>query len=185
MSIRSSRCRRRHTLTTATRSLDGTRATRGNALVDRITLTAADPAVTMTRYDVRDAMLTGTKPGGSDSVILSPGASATFWIYGAQDRLARLSPEANGALRMTVNGRAVTSGEAFLLGGINKVVVTGAGRPASLRGLRVTAEAAPRRMDMRRKRRRSPVPPGSGTSRSPAAAAPCSTSAARRAMATR
>ena len=129
----------RHTLTLATRSLDGTRATRGNALVDRITLTAAAPAVTMTRYDVRDAMLTGTKPGGSDSVILSPGASATFWIYGAQDRLARLSPEANGALRMTVNGRAVTSGEAFLLGGINKVVVTGAGRPASLRGLRVTA----------------------------------------------
>lgn len=120
----------RHILTLATRSLDGRRRTRGNALVDRITLTAADPAETTTTYDVRDAMV---KDG-----------RATFWVYGAQDGLARLTPDARGRMRMTVNGRPVAGETAFLLGGINKVVVTGP--LATLRALRVTPtpSAAPR-----------------------------------------
>lgn len=122
--------RGRHVLTLATRSLDGTRRTQGNAMVDRITLTAADPAVTATRYDVADAMVKG--------------GSTTFWVYAAQDGLARLSPDAGGgAVRMAVNGRE-TNGRAFLLGGINKVVLTATGSSA-VRGLSVTPEngAAP------------------------------------------
>ncbi|WP_312489438.1 cellulosome protein [Sphingomonas sp.] len=114
----------RHVLTIATRNLDGTRQTRGNALIDRITLTAADPADVTTRYDVQDAMVKDR--------------TATFWVYGAQDGLARLVPEAGGPVRMTVNGRPVSGDRAFLLGGINKVVVTG-----PVRGLRVTPERGP------------------------------------------
>ncbi len=120
--------RGRHVLTLATRSLDGTRRTQGNAMVDRITLTAADPAVTATRYDVADAMVKG--------------GSTTFWVYAAQDGLARLSPDASGgAVRMAVNGRE-TKGRAFLLGGINKVVLTATGSSA-VRGLSVTPENGP------------------------------------------
>jgi len=121
--------RGRHILTLATRSLDGTRRTQGNAMVDRITLTAADPAVTATRYDVADAVVKGD--------------GATFWVYAAKDGLARLSPDASGGgvVRMAVNGRA-TKGRAFLLGGINKVVLTTTGS-AAVRGLSVTPENGP------------------------------------------
>ncbi|KQO51273.1 hypothetical protein [Sphingomonas sp. Leaf257] len=121
--------RGRHILTLATRSLDGTRRTQGNAMVDRITLTAADPAVTATRYDVADAVVKG--------------GSATFWVYAAKDGLARLSPDASGggAVRMAVNGRA-TKGRAFLLGGINKVVLTTTGS-AAVRGLSMTPKNGP------------------------------------------
>lgn len=126
--------RGRHVLTLATRSLDGRGRTQGQAMVDRITLTAADPAVTTARYDVADAMLKG--------------GSATFWVYAAQDGLARLTPEASGdAVRMVVNGRE-TKGGAFLLGGINKVVLTATGS-STVRGLSVTPRtgSAPRRYE--------------------------------------
>jgi hypothetical protein len=119
--------RGRHVLTLATRSLDGTKRTQGNAMVDRITLTAADPAASRAHYDVADAVVKG--------------GSATFWVYAAQDGLARLSPEASGAVRMAVNGRE-TKGRAFLLGGINKVVLTASGSSA-IRGLSVTPETGP------------------------------------------
>lgn len=120
--------RGRHILTLATRSLDGTRRTQGNAMVDRITLTAADPAATVARYDVADAVVKGGR--------------ATFWVYAAKDGLARLTPEVSGgAVRMTVNGRE-TKGRTFLLGGINKVVLTAMGSSA-VRGLSVTPENGP------------------------------------------
>lgn len=75
--------RGRHILTLATRSLDGTRRTQGNAMVDRITLTAADPAATVARYDVADAVVKGGR--------------ATFWVYAAKDGLARLTPRSAAA----------------------------------------------------------------------------------------
>ncbi len=118
--------RGKHVLTLATRSLDGARTTRGNALVDRITLTAADPAATTVRYDARDAMVAGD--------------AATFWVYGVQDETAKLTADASGPAQIRVNDRPLTGGEAFLLGGINKVEVTGAAR---LRGLTVTRDTAP------------------------------------------
>jgi len=120
--------RGRHVLTLATRSLDGKGRTLGNAMVDRITLTAADPAAGRAHYDVADAVVKG--------------GSATFWVYAAKDGLARLSPETGGgAVRMVVNGRE-TKGRAFLLGGINKVVLTPTGSSA-VRGLSVTPENGP------------------------------------------
>ncbi|OMJ30951.1 cellulosome protein [Sphingomonas sp. Sph1(2015)] len=120
--------RGRHVLTLATRSLDGKGRTLGNAMVDRITLTAADPAAGRAHYDVADAVVKG--------------GSATFWVYAAKDGLARLSPETGGGpVRMVVNGRE-TKGRAFLLGGINKVVLTPTGSSA-VRGLSVTPENGP------------------------------------------
>ncbi|MFN3775710.1 cellulosome protein [Sphingomonas parapaucimobilis] len=120
--------RGRHVLTLATRSLDGKGRTLGNAMVDRITLTAADPAAGRAHYDVADAVVKG--------------GSATFWVYAAKDGLVRLSPETGGgAVRMVVNGRE-TKGRAFLLGGINKVVLTPTGSSV-VRGLSVTPENGP------------------------------------------
>ncbi len=139
--------RGKHVLTLATRSLDGTRRTEGHALVDRITLTAADPASTTVTYDVRDAMVTGRAATKGDAVDLATGASATFWVYAVQDEPAALSAEASGPVRISVNGRPLTGGKAFLLGGINKVVVTGATRLRSLRVTGVTAPSASRRYE--------------------------------------
>lgn len=135
--------RGRHVLTLSTRSPDGRGRTQGNAMVDRITLTAADPAATHARYDVADAVLKGGFRSGGDAVTLAKDGSATFWVYAARDGLARLAPHASGgAVRMAVNGRD-TKGYAFLLGGINKVVVTAAAGSPSLRGLSVTPETSP------------------------------------------
>ncbi|MDQ1158212.1 hypothetical protein QE385_002539 [Sphingomonas sp. SORGH_AS 950] len=134
----------RHVLTLSTRSRDGRRRTQGNALVDRITLTAADPAPTTALYDVQDAVLRGDPAPAGDGVTLSPGTSATFWVYAPQDGPMRLAADMRGGTaRMTVNGRRLTDGRAFLLGGINKVVVGGAGGSPVLRALRVTREVAP------------------------------------------
>ena len=132
-----------HVLTLATRSLDGAQRTRGNALVDRITLTAADPTSATVTYDVRDAMVKGHGRMTGDAADLAAGSSATFWVYGVQDEPARLAAEASGPVRISVNDRTLTGGKAFLLGGINKVVVTGTSGMTQLRGLRVTREPFP------------------------------------------
>jgi hypothetical protein len=109
----------RHVVTLATRSRDGRGRTQGNALVDRITLTqAAGDAAQV--YDARDA--------GRD------GAAATYWVYAAEDGPARV--DAAGGQVLRVNGRTVRGGSAFLLGGVNKVVVAGG------TGLRVTPTPA-------------------------------------------
>ncbi len=109
----------RHVVTLATRSRDGRGRTQGNALVDRITLSeAADDAAQV--YDARDAK--------------RDGAAATYWVYAATNGPARLAAAGGRVLR--VNGRAVRGDRAFLLGGVNKVVVDGGN------GLRVTPTPA-------------------------------------------
>jgi hypothetical protein len=129
--------RGRHVMTLATRSLDGRDRTRGNALVDRITLTEAEVVGAPRDYDVRDAMLKGAAPVADDTVSLPRGATATFWVYAPEDGTMRLAPQLSGGqATLAVNGRAVTGDQAFLLGGINKVVLTGAAG-TRLRGLRV------------------------------------------------
>jgi hypothetical protein len=108
--------RGRHVLTLATRSLDGQRRTIGNALVDRITLSRAPDAGQAMVYDAQDAVLRN--------------GAATFWVYAARDGLAQLAVDGGGRAVMQVNGRDMAAGssaEAFLLAGINKVVVRGAG----------------------------------------------------------
>ena len=135
--------RGRHVLTLSTRSLDGTRRTRGNALVDRITLTSADPSPEMRDYDVQDAMPGKGAVMKDGALVLAPGASATFWVYAAKDGPASIIPQTSGGMVQTsVNGRAVAGGDAFLLGGINKVVLTGRSGNALLRRLRATERTA-------------------------------------------
>jgi len=135
--------RGRHVLTLATRSLDGKGRTQGNAMVDRITLTAADPAAGRAHYDVADAVVKGAAPSGG-AMTLPRGSRATFWVYGPQDGVARLTPEVTGgSVRMTVNGRDAAAGRAFLLGGINKVVLTPSAGSPRLSGLSVARENGP------------------------------------------
>lgn len=135
--------RGRHVLTLATRSLDGKRRTQGNALVDRITLIAADPAATTRDYDVQDAVLAKGATPHDGQVALAAGATATFWVYGTKDGLARIVPQASGGTaQISVNGRSETTGATFLLGGINKVVLTSVSGTTLVRGLRVTEEPA-------------------------------------------
>lgn len=108
--------RGRHVLTLATRSQDGQRRTIGNALVDRITLSRAPDAGQAMVYDVQDAVLRN--------------GAANFWVYAARDGLARLALDGGSRVAMQVNGRDMAGGasaDAFLLAGINKVVVRGAG----------------------------------------------------------
>jgi hypothetical protein len=120
--------RGRHVVTLATRSTDGRGRTQGNALVDRITLSEAKAAGAARDYDIRDAMPTG--------------GTATFWVYAAEDGVMRVTPLLDGGgATLTVNGRAVTGDRAFLLGGINKVVLTSTAG-TQLRGLRVQAAPA-------------------------------------------
>ena len=138
--------RGRHVLTLATRSLDGRRRTTGNALVDRITLSLAQPATQPTLYEAQDAMLDGASASQPDgSVAVAQGGRAIFWVYAPRDGLARLELETGGGgADLHVNGRDMASGttaDAFLLAGINKVVVTGAMRLKRLSVTELPGEA--------------------------------------------
>lgn len=137
--------RGRHVLTLATRSLDEVRHTIGNALVDRITLSLANPAAEVAVYEAQDAMLrhaeTGPQPG--NAVSLQQGGEASFWVHAARDGFARLALErgGEGITAFHVNGRRVGTGatvDAFLLGGVNKITVAAETGTALLHRLRVT-----------------------------------------------
>ncbi|MGN9909224.1 LamG-like jellyroll fold domain-containing protein [Phytohabitans sp. LJ34] len=120
----------RHTISLAARSADGSRATKGDAIVDRITLGLPNPAAATSVYQAELADLRGARPVYSalgSGVPLGPGQSATFWVYSATDGESTLDLSAIGLAKMTVNGIEVPSPRAAvsLSGGINKVVVTG------------------------------------------------------------
>lgn len=141
----------RHVVTLATRSLDGKRRTIGNALVDRITLTLPDPKAGEAIYEAEYASLAGTTPSygaaarsGPGVVALPSGARATFWVYAANEGLAPVAIDTLGshAVTVTVNGAPVPPGStAFLMGGINKIVVTGASAATLLDRIRVGTPA--------------------------------------------
>lgn len=131
----------KHTLSLAAKSLDGKRATKGDAIVDRLTLTLPDPEVKKERYEGELAALDGGRPvydqggvTGAGAAQLEPGDSATFWVYSPADSEATLSLGTRGAGRaqLTVNGQRALSVSpsakkvaASLSGGVNKVTVTG------------------------------------------------------------
>jgi hypothetical protein len=154
--------RGRHVVTLATRSLDGTRRTVGNALIDRLTLSLPDPAATETVYEAEYASLAGATPtygglakSGPGAVALPRGATATFWVYAPSEGLTSIGIDTvgRGSTSVTVNGIPLADGSAaFLMGGINKLVVSGAtatmldrirvGKPATTGARVYEAEAA-------------------------------------------
>nr|WP_244211561.1 LamG-like jellyroll fold domain-containing protein [Streptomyces antibioticus] len=136
-----------HTLTLAARSLDGERATKGDAIVDRITLSLSATSAATQVYEGELAWLgggarpvhdlpkrAGTPATGSGAARLVGNQTATFWVYSPADREATLRVDTLGGAnaRLSVNGHDVlhlTKGRqrvaVSLSGGINKVTVTG------------------------------------------------------------
>ncbi|MEV0743336.1 LamG-like jellyroll fold domain-containing protein [Streptomyces sp. NPDC050549] len=137
----------KHTLTLAAKSLDGKRATKGDAIVDRLTLSLPAASTDTQVYEGELAWLSdgarpvynlpkqaGTPATGSGAVQLKKGQTATFWVYSPTDREATLGVNTLGAAnaRLSVNGHDVLrlgkskhSIAVSLSGGVNKVTVTG------------------------------------------------------------
>jgi hypothetical protein len=129
-----------HVITLAARSLDGTKSTKGDAIIDRIDLSLANPAVTHEVYEAEYARLAGTRTeygvadlAGSGAVDLGTGGTATFWVYAPRDGYVTLGVDTarGGRAMLAVNGRNVNNlkksrtYQVFLLGGVNKVTLTG------------------------------------------------------------
>jgi hypothetical protein len=135
----------RHTIALAAKSLDGTRATKGDAIIDRLTLALPNPAAATSVYEAELADLTRARPvyQGRAGAELTRGGSATFWVYSPADAEATLDLRlTSGTARLAVNGVPVTSTRPVavsLSGGVNKVTVTGTGRGATVDRLDVRA----------------------------------------------
>lgn len=141
-----------HTITLAAQSLDGTKSTKGDVILDKIDLSLPNPAAATSVYEAEDATLTGATTdyshagvSGAGTADLGTGDSATFWVYSAKDALAKLRVDTlgGGTGEVTVNGKDVTplgastSAKVFLAGGVNKVQVTGTSGTLLLDRLRV------------------------------------------------
>ncbi|WP_236087556.1 cellulosome enzyme [Antribacter soli] len=146
----------RHTLTLAATSLDGTRTTKGDAIVDKLDLSLANPAAAVSTYEAEEATLSGattdyTRTGVSGSGVarLVAGDSATFWVYSATDGPVTLTASTlgGGTAQLAVNGTNVktvggsTSATVFLTGGVNKIQVTGVSGALLLDRVRVAGAA--------------------------------------------
>ncbi|MFF7760119.1 LamG-like jellyroll fold domain-containing protein [Streptomyces griseorubiginosus] len=147
----------RHTLTLAARSLDGKRVTKGDAIVDRLTLSLPDASADTRVYEGELAWLGGGAQAvydlpqraatGSGAARLAKGQTATFWVYSPADREATLRVDTLGGAdgRVSVNGHEVLrlakdrrAVAVSLSGGVNKVTVTGGSAPTLLDRLTVT-----------------------------------------------
>ncbi|GAA1721622.1 LamG-like jellyroll fold domain-containing protein [Nonomuraea bangladeshensis] len=133
-----------HVISLAARSLDGSKTTKGDAIVDRIHLSLPNPAAATSRYEAELAELRGARAAydvkgtgisGSGAATAAKGQSVTFWIYSAQDTAAVLDLKlfGSGKAKMAVNGlevlddarRGDSTATVSLSGGVNKVTVTG------------------------------------------------------------
>jgi hypothetical protein len=139
----------RHVLTLAARSLDGTRATQGDAIVDRLTLSLPNAKARTVVHEAELSWLDGGRPvydqrraSGSGAAELGRDQTATFWVYSAADAEATIQVDTlSGKARLAVNGQDVgTASKAAvsLSGGINKVTVTGTGRRTLVDRISVT-----------------------------------------------
>ncbi|MET7331087.1 LamG-like jellyroll fold domain-containing protein [Nonomuraea sp. NPDC005650] len=139
-----------HVLTLAARGLDGTRATKGDALVDKIDLSLANPAAAETIYEAEYATLKGARTDYTGKKVSGHAAigkdqTATFWVYSPDDGESTLAIDTLGGGRawLDVDGRRLTGVSAsatrkvFLSGGINKITVTGRSGTLRLDRLRV------------------------------------------------
>ncbi|WP_159500539.1 LamG-like jellyroll fold domain-containing protein [Microbacterium sp. 18062] len=122
-----------HTIALAARSLDGTRATVGDAIVDRITLERSASADAVAVYEAELSDHDGdVSYEGSGSVVLDADGSATFWVYGKTDAEASLGVVGSGGGTVSVNDVDVldlaraTDAAVHLQGGVNKILVRGA-----------------------------------------------------------
>ncbi len=147
-----------HTISLAAQSLDGTGATQGDAIIDRITLALPNPAAAVSVYEAEHASLAGGRAvyagldgdvSGAGAVQLAEGETATFWVYGDIDGEKTLGVDVLGEATgsVSINGRDVadlasrTSLAAHLSGGVNKVVVTGGSAGALVDRVTVGASA--------------------------------------------
>ena len=146
----------RHVITLAARSLDGSRATKGDAIVDRIALALPNPAAGASVYEAELAELRGARTvygrhaSGAGAARLSSRGVATFWVYSRRDAAATLDVGLldRGTVRLAVNGRRVRragrrdpSAAVWLSGGINKVTLTGVSEKALVDRLTVRPTA--------------------------------------------
>ncbi|WP_017621954.1 carbohydrate-binding protein [Nocardiopsis chromatogenes] len=134
-----------HTISLAAQSLDGSGETRGDAIIDRITLELPGPEAATSVYEAETAELDGAAPvfggdaakaSGSGAVRVRHGESVTFWVHSERDAESLLDVHTlgGGTADVEVNGvPALPTGDSpssaavALSGGINKVTVTGAG----------------------------------------------------------
>lgn len=150
----------KHTLTLAARSADGKRTTKGDAIVDRLTLSLPGTSAATQVYEGELAWTAGgaqpvynlprwAKPPatGSGAVRLAKDQAATFWVYSPADREATLRVDTLGGAdaRLSVNGYEVLrlgkgngSVAVSLSGGVNKVTVTGVSSATLVDRLTVT-----------------------------------------------
>jgi hypothetical protein len=142
-----------HVISLSARSLDGTKATKGDAIVDKIDLSLANPDAGQRIYEAEYATLDGatldysaSNTSASGVAALATGTSATFWVYSKKDGESTLGIDTlgGGTGALSVNGQPVgevagsMSLPVFLAGGINKVTVTGTS--GSLKLDRIRAE---------------------------------------------
>ncbi|WP_052032329.1 LamG-like jellyroll fold domain-containing protein [Streptomyces viridochromogenes] len=150
----------KHTLTLAAKSLDGKRATKGDAIVDRLTLSLPEASAGTRVYEGELAWPAGgarpvydlpkhagTPATGSGAVRLPKEGTATFWVYSPADREATLRVDTLGGsgARLSVNGHDVLrlakgrhSVAVSLSGGVNKVTLTGGSSTTLVDRLTVT-----------------------------------------------
>ncbi|MGP4104328.1 LamG-like jellyroll fold domain-containing protein [Nonomuraea sp. KM90] len=142
-----------HIITLAAKSLDGSRSTKGDALVDKIDLSLANPAAAEKIYEAEYATLKGAgtdytrkKVSGSGVATISKDQTASFWVYSPDDGESTLDIDTLGGGRawLDVNGHRLTGVnadtrvKAFLSGGVNKITLTGQSGRLLLDRLRVT-----------------------------------------------
>ncbi|WEH13527.1 LamG-like jellyroll fold domain-containing protein [Streptomyces sp. VNUA24] len=147
----------RHTLTLAAKSLDGRSATKGDAIVDRLTLSLPDASARTQVYEGELAWLGGRArtaydpprraATGSGAARLPKDGTATFWVYSPADREATLRVDTlkGSGARVSVNGQDLmrldeggNSVAVSLSGGVNKVTVTGTSHTTMVDRLSVT-----------------------------------------------
>ncbi|MFI0445431.1 CBM35 domain-containing protein [Actinomadura sp. 6N118] len=129
-----------HVITLAARNLDGSKTTKGDAIVDKIDLSLPNPAATQSIYEAEYADLKGAsldytvkKASSSGVADLDKGETATFWVYSSRDGESTLNVDTfgGGVAQLAVNGRKIrnvtasSKAKVFLSGGVNKITVTG------------------------------------------------------------
>jgi hypothetical protein len=147
----------KHTLTLAAKSADDKGVTKGDAIVDRLTLSLPEASSSTQVYEGELAWLDGgAQPlydlpkrahTGSGAARLPKKGTATFWVYSPADREATLKIDTLGGTdaRVSVNGQSVlrlnrggNSVAVSLSGGVNKVTITGSSSTTLVDRLTVT-----------------------------------------------